>query len=96
MRYERDSISNNLIKGKLQDKSKRDYFIDGVKLKKGEIYLSQINLNRENGEIEKPYLPVVRGMTPVRDDFGNQIGFVIINFDMTNILDHQPDKNYFK
>lgn len=92
LRYERDSNSTNLIEGELQDKSKRDYFIDGLKLKKGEIYLSQINLNRENEKIEKPYLPVVRGMTPIFDNSKNQIGFVIINFDMTNILDHLEEK----
>lgn len=45
---------------KLQDKSDRYYFRDLLKLGEGDIYLSPLDLNYENGEIELPLNPVMR------------------------------------
>jgi PAS domain S-box-containing protein len=49
----------------LQQKNTRDYFIQTTKLNIGEVYVSPINLNHENGALSFPYLPVIRVSTLV-------------------------------
>ena len=71
---------------RLQDKSKRYYFIEAMKLKKGEIYASPMDLNREWGKIEMPFRPVIRYATPVFDERGNKRGIVITNVDARQFL----------
>lgn len=84
-RYEREN-REVMIVGELQDKSKRDYVKKGLALKKGEIYLSPINLNQENGIFERPFKPVIRGVGPIYNSLGEQIGIVVINFKMSRIF----------
>ncbi len=85
--------------GDLQSKSHRPYFKETIKLNEGEFYFSEINLNREYGEIEKPYIAVFRIGSPVFSDKGEVLGIVIIslNFDIvTNSLRKAPDNvSYF-
>ncbi|MFC4094362.1 sensor histidine kinase [Euzebyella saccharophila] len=69
-----------------QNKVHREYVREGLKLNKGEVYLSRINLNRENGEIEQPYKPVLRSVGPIYDSNSNKLGLVVINFRMEDIL----------
>jgi len=64
----------------LQNKSKRYYFKNTIKLNKGEIFISPLDLNRENGKIEKPFKPMIRIGTPVFDNKGQKKGIVILNF----------------
>lgn len=49
----------------LQDKSKRYYFMETMQLTPGEIYLSPLDLNIEEGEIEQPFKPVMRFAVPM-------------------------------
>lgn len=63
----------------LQDKSKRDYFQHVKSLGKNEIYISRMELNQENGKVEKPYKLVVRMAIALIDDQGNHDGFIFIN-----------------
>ncbi|MGO4921261.1 ATP-binding protein [Maribacter spongiicola] len=79
--------TDSIVVGNLQNKRERDYVKAGLALKRNELYLSQIGLNRENGVIEKPYKPVIRGIAPIFDIENNQIGLVVINFKMKRILD---------
>ncbi|MGB3145724.1 MAG: hypothetical protein WBB24_16615, partial [Maribacter sp.] len=66
----------------LQEKKERQYVVDGLQLKPGQVYLSPIELNQENGEIEIPYKPVMRAVAPIHDVDHHQIGIVVINFKM--------------
>ena len=70
----------------LQHKSGRDYFIETAKLAPGEIYISDINLNREHGKVEFPYVPTIRAAMPVHDDNGAIFGIIIINVNAGEIL----------
>lgn len=79
--------TDSIVVGNLQNKRERDYVKAGLVLKRNELYLSQIGLNRENGVIEKPYKPVIRSIAPIFDIENNQIGLVVINFKMKRILD---------
>ncbi len=64
----------------LQDKSDRYYFKDSVKLGQGEIYVSPLDLNVENGMIEQPIRPTIRFATPVVDGYGVKQGVLVINY----------------
>lgn len=64
----------------LQDKSDRYYFKDTIALSPGQIYMSPLDLNIENGAIERPFKPMVRIGSPVFDRHGQRRGIVIVNF----------------
>jgi len=65
--------------GQLQQKGHRYYFREAIRLAPGQIYVSPVDLNREFGELEIPYTPVIRYATPVFYDNGQRAGIVIIN-----------------
>ncbi|MEA3315511.1 MAG: response regulator [Campylobacterota bacterium] len=73
-------------KNKLQNKSNRDYFKKAISLQKGEFYISNMNLNVEHGQIEKPHIPVVRYSTPLVDKNGETKGVIVLNFNATILL----------
>ncbi len=70
---------------KMQQKGKRAYYKETMKLKKGEVYFSPVNLNREHGSIILPMQPVIRIATPVFDVHGKTAGIIIINADFKEI-----------
>ena len=63
------------------------YFKDTIKLKPGEIYVSPIDLNEENGVIETPHVPTLRVAAPVFTPDGEPFGIVIVNVDMRRAFD---------
>ncbi len=74
-----DGDTTKIIHGiQLQDKSDRYYFKESTNLSPGEIYISSLDLNVENGKIEYPHKPVMRFATPVFID-GKQAGVVVFN-----------------
>lgn len=64
----------------LQNKSDRYYFKDTIALESGQIYVSPLDLNIENGAIERPFKPMVRIGSPVFDRHGQRRGIIIVNF----------------
>ena len=74
-------------KDKLRNKAHRNYFKKAINIKKGEFYISAMNLNIEKGIIEKPYVPVVRYSTPLVDENGEKKGVIVLNFNANYILD---------
>ncbi len=83
----------------LQNKSKRDYFKKAKTLKKDEVYISEINLNRENGILSLPYLPTIRVAVPVYD--GDSIfAILIVNADIYKLFtpinyNYSSEKNIY-
>lgn len=76
----------------LQDKSQRDYYQSTKNLSKGEIFISDIGLNREHGRLDYPYWPTYRVSTPIYDNDGNFFGIIIINYNANALLqDLQSD-----
>lgn len=78
-----DNDDNEVIVCKeeeLQDKSDRYYFKESKMLKYDEIFISPLDLNIENGEIEIPYKPMVRFATPIYDNEDKLKGILIINY----------------
>lgn len=70
----------------LADKSDRPFFVEAMTLAKEEIYISRLDLNKEDGRIENRgtqespiYVPVIRYATPVFTSNGDHKGIVISN-----------------
>jgi PAS domain S-box-containing protein len=63
----------------LQEKSSRYYFQDIKGLDKDELYISPLDLNIENGEIEIPYKPVIRLAKSVFNAQKQYKGSVLLN-----------------
>ncbi|MES1950148.1 Hpt sensor hybrid histidine kinase [Salinisphaera sp. S4-8] len=63
----------------LQDKSERPYVRSGLAMADGEIYVSPLNLNIEEGQLELPHKPVIRFATPLFDASGRRRGLVVAN-----------------
>lgn len=89
----REGVSK--ILSNLQNKKDRYYFTETIDLELGEIFISSLDLNVEEGKIENrgteenpAYIPVIRYATPVFDNEGNSKGIVIINIYAEHFLDH--------
>jgi diguanylate cyclase (GGDEF)-like protein/PAS domain S-box-containing protein len=65
---------------KLQNKGRRYYFTDAMKLERHQVFVSPMDLNIENGKIELPEKPMLRFGTPVFDHLGQKQGVVLINY----------------
>lgn len=90
-----DKINNQIIAPKiLQDKSDRYYFQKTKSLKNNEFYISDFDLNIENGKIEIPYKPTIRVATPI---FNNSSfhGILIINYNAQGLIDYIREKHIF-
>jgi methyl-accepting chemotaxis protein len=72
---------------RLQDKSDKEYFSSTVDLDSGEVFISELNLNREHGEVEVPYVPVFRLSTPVFNRLGQHRGALVLNAYADQLLD---------
>jgi signal transduction histidine kinase/CheY-like chemotaxis protein len=59
-------------------KEEADYFLRGMELAKGEYYASPLSPNTEQGQIEKPLVPVVRFVAPVIGANNTRYGMVVI------------------
>jgi PAS domain S-box-containing protein len=71
----------------LQHKGDRTAFMETIRLPAGEVYVSPIDLNEENGTIDTPHIPVLRVATPVHAPDGRPFGILIINVDMRPAFD---------
>ncbi|MBT2970948.1 MAG: sensor domain-containing diguanylate cyclase [Candidatus Thiodiazotropha sp. (ex Ctena orbiculata)] len=78
-------------KSELQDKSERYYFKEAIRLNQGDIYISPLDLNVEQGVIEEPLVPTIRFATPVYDGYGEKRGVLITNFTPAALLDKIED-----
>ncbi len=71
----------------LQSKKDRPYFTDTMALPRGEMLVSPMDLNVENGKIEVPHKPTVRLSVAVASADGKPGGIIIINVLMAPLLD---------
>jgi PAS domain S-box-containing protein len=71
----------------LQFKGDRPYIKKAVELSNGEVWLSDIELNKENNTLELPYRPTYRYLSPVFDQQKELFGVVVINIDAKPLLD---------
>lgn len=87
IRIQRESGGfTNVSEVLLQDKSSRYYFQNAVDLRRGEVFISHLDLNVENGEIERPWVPTVRFVAPIFSQQREKIGFLVFNINMSPVL----------
>jgi len=79
----------------LQNKKNRYYFKDIMKLRNGEFWYSNLDLNIEHGKIERPLKPVLRIGTPFYFE-GKKEGILIINIFMQSFLDTLVSSDIYK
>lgn len=71
----------------LQNKAHRYYFKEATKVGADEIYVSQLDLNIEDGKVELPHKPVIRLARPIYDDSDTLLGVVVLNLFAETLLD---------
>ena len=79
----------------LQDKSNADYIKSTLKLKAGEIFLSEIRLNRVFGQVTQPHTPIIVAATPVFNQNGELFGLLAIDLDFGQQL-QRIEQSYSK
>ncbi|EAV40551.1 Signal transduction histidine kinase-like protein [Stappia aggregata IAM 12614] len=91
----KNGLAHEVPQEKLQKKSGRYYFTEALKLKTGQIYFSPIDLNVENGKIERPWRPVLRLATPLRAEGNGKRSVLIMNINaerwLNNVIHTQAD-----
>ncbi len=84
-----DNIDGQVIRvaeDKLQHKGNREYMTITSQLANGFVYISPINYNRENGQIQQPYVTSYRVSKLVQDANGSPFAVLIINYFADNLL----------
>ena len=84
--YRLDRSGNEIVsmeRDRLQPKGDRDYVSDNIGLGEGEVYLSNIDLNRDFGGISRPFTPTMRAVAVAS---GPVPALVVINVDLTAFL----------
>lgn len=79
--------SSIVPKENLQYKGNRYYFQEIFLLKDGQVFFSPLDLNIEEGVVEKPLKPMVRVGIPVFDIYGKRKGILLLNYFGQNIID---------
>lgn len=75
----------------LQDKSERYYFTQTMSMQEDGLFVSYIDLNRENGQIVFPYQPTVRMAKPLYSNENVFYGEIILNIDVSYLLQEIKD-----
>ena len=83
----RDEIATDLVKkGELINRRERDYFVEGVNLQSNQVYISPLELRKDNGKIVEPYQATIRYSTSVRDADGNKQGVLVLNLNADSLI----------
>lgn len=75
----------------LQQKGHRDYMLKASAQAQGSVYISPINYNRENGEIQQPYTSTYRVAKPIFDSQGVVFAVLINNYLAEPLLAQLPE-----
>jgi PAS domain S-box-containing protein len=73
--------------GALQNKDDRFFFREAIKLAEGQIYVSPVDLNVDDGVIQVPHVPTLRIAAPLFGADRRLFGIVVINIDMREAFD---------
>ena len=84
--YRLDRVGGEIVsmeRDRLQPKGDRDYVRDNIGLGDGEVYLSDVDLNRDFGGISRPFTPTIRAVAVAS---GPVPALIVINVDLTEFL----------
>jgi signal transduction histidine kinase len=68
--------------------AKKEVYMLSVKLNRGEIFASPLDLNLEHGNLEFPRKPMLRFGMPVFDSAGRKMGIILLNYFGAHLLQH--------
>lgn len=91
--YERVRINYNgnawaVPAEQLQLKADRSYFRQAIRLPPGEVYVSPLDLNAEEGAVQQPIEPILHVAMPLFDPDGEAQGVLVLNYLAQNLLEH--------
>ncbi|MBI5429427.1 MAG: GGDEF domain-containing protein [Nitrosomonadales bacterium] len=87
VRVDRDGKSlTRVMAGDLQEKGHHPYVFETLRLKHGDIRLSKIEINHEEGAHSGLNKPTLRVATPVIADNGRVLGLIVINVDLNGLF----------
>ena len=73
--------------GALLNRSNDPSFEGARDLQPGEVFISEIKLDRVDGELRVPQTPIIRYSTPVRNSAGEFRGVMVVTVLANSILD---------
>lgn len=82
IRVNRDQTTGKVSvvsESELQNKQDRDYFQESLSKPLDEVWFSAFDLNRENGKVQTPPVPTLRGILPVSNN-KQLAGLIVINY----------------
>ena len=80
-----DNSVTAVLTEELQNKRNRYYVEAGLALANDDVFISQIDLNVEQGKVERPFQPTLRGVIKASlASMGD--GLLVINFDLRSLL----------
>jgi diguanylate cyclase (GGDEF)-like protein/PAS domain S-box-containing protein len=82
-----DRAANLVERSGLQSKGGRYYVSEALALQPGEVYVSALDLNIENGVVEKPPRPMLRLATLMQDSAGKRVGLLVLNYQANRLID---------
>jgi len=92
VRIDHDGKQGRVIApAQLQNKADRYYFRDSIGLPAGSIYVSPLDLNVENGQIETPHRPTLRLAMPLADSQGRTRALLVLNYRAGEMLGYVAD-----
>lgn len=71
----------------LQNVQERYYFNETMRLAAGQIYVSALELNVDQGRVEEPHKPTLRVALPLFHPDGRRAGILLVNYLATPLLD---------
>ncbi len=82
----RGDVVERVDPARLQDKGDRYYFLEAIDLPPGSVFVSPLDLNVEQGAIERPPKPVIRLAAPVRGSADGRRGLLVLNYAGSRLL----------
>ncbi len=82
-----NGIGKIVARQALQNKSERPYFKSSLALSSGEVYISPLESNMENGVVVGGAPLVIRLGMPIFSSVGDKLGIVVINVHANRVLD---------
>jgi PAS domain S-box-containing protein len=79
--------AQHVIATKLRNKSGRYYFKKSMAQQKGEVYISPLDLNIEDGKVVEPYQPTIRAGIKVFDNDNKLLGISLVNYQAKQLID---------
>lgn len=77
---------------RLQDKGERYYFREAAAARRDTVCISALDLNVENGRVERPLKPMIRFSQPIFSDDERLLGVLVLNYLGKQVLDRIKDE----